>query len=50
MRQEIIQERKKKEDKKIKENNVKNNDVRPKDYDKIRKEMLEKFNKSKLKD
>lgn len=50
MRQEIIQERKKKEEKKTKENNVKNNDVRPKDYDKIRKEMLEKFNKSKLKD
>ena len=40
------------ETKKIIENvvNVKNNDVRPKDYDKIRKEMLEKFNKSKLKD
>ena len=40
------------ETKKINENvvNVKNNDVRPKDYDKIRKEMLEKFNKSKLKD
>ena len=54
MRQEIIQERKKnlQETKKINENvvNVKNNDVRPKDYDKIRKEMLEKFNKSKLKD
>ena len=78
IRQEIIQERKKKEDKKIKEKlnnnvkeessnlrknnlqetkkinenvvNVKNNDVRQKDYDKIRKEMLEKFNKSKLKD
>ena len=78
IRQEIIQDRKRKEDKKIKEKlnnnvkeessnlrknnlqetkkiienvvNVKNNDVRPKDYDKIRKEMLEKFNKSKLKD
>ena len=78
MRQELIQEKKRKEEKvskdKIKQireehstnqkkNNqkdvkkqeevsikVNNKDIRPKDYERIRKEMLEKFNNSKLKD